>query len=361
MASDNTANKVQTERARIKDECSQCGLCSNGCAFLAEYTSPAEMAARGISKEDAYSCSLCAKCQALCPLGLNPMGMFQERRVETMQKQELEPEEFNYFMPDCEDNVMNYYRQYYGIDYSNLESDKGSTSYFFPGCTLMTYSPAITREIYNRLRLKQGCGGILTDCCGLPLYQMGLNDRAGKFTNSLVEKITDRGIKSLIAACPNCYYELKARLQPLGVKILTVYEALDFSLGSQTDLPPCTVHDSCPDRMEGKFARQTRNALQNRGYKIVEMSNILQHSPCCGSGGQLSHFRPDLADKLVRDRLTEAENSGAQILASYCMSCVLNFARLESGLKVRHVLNLLLGIDEDYTEVKKRAAEIFVS
>ena len=293
MACDNTVNKVQTETARIKAECSQCGLCSDGCAFLAENTSPAEMAARGLTKEEAYSCSLCAKCQALCPLGLNPMGMFQERRVETMQNQELEAEEFNYFMPDCEDNVMNYYRQYYGIDYSNLESDKSSTTYFFPGCTLMTYSPALTKEIYNRLRHKQGCGGILTDCCGLPLYQMGLRARAGKFTNYLVEKITAKGIKSLIAACPNCYYKLKATFQPLGVKIFTVYETLDFPWSSRTDLPLCTIHDSCPDRMEGIFVRQTRKVLQHMGYRIVEMSNILQDSPCCGSGGQISHFRPD--------------------------------------------------------------------
>ncbi|NLO98056.1 MAG: (Fe-S)-binding protein [Peptococcaceae bacterium] len=361
MACNNTTGNLQTDLARIKAECSECGLCVSGCAFLSENTSPAEMARRGISKEDAYACSLCAKCRAVCPLELNPMGMFQARREQAIQNQELDAEEFNYFMPDNKDNVMSTYRRYYAVDYNDLKRDKNSSVFFFPGCTLMTYSPALTREIYNRIRWQQGCGGIITDCCGLPLNQMGFRYRASQFTDSLVTKIEKLGIKSLVTACPNCYYKLKKALQPLGVRLFTVYETIDFPPGMQIDLPRCTIHDSCPDRFDGLFAAQARTALRNQGYKLVEMANILRDSPCCGSGGQVSHFRPDLADNLVINRLTEARNSGAEILVSYCMSCVLNFARLATDLKVRHVMNLLLGIDEDYSEVKKRAAAIFAA
>ncbi len=187
----------------------------------------------------------------------------------------------------------------------------------------------------------------------------GLNRRAQLFTDSLAAKIRGRGIKRLIAACPNCYYKLREILNPLGVEISSIYEVIDFPKSRQEDLPQCTIHDSCPDRFEGIFAAQTRDALEKKGYQIVEMDHIRRDSPCCGSGGQISHFRPDLAEKLVKGRLEEAKASGAQILVSYCLSCVLNFARIESDVTVRHVMNLLLEIDEDYTGVKKRAAEIF--
>ncbi|QGZ99245.1 (Fe-S)-binding protein [Dehalobacter restrictus] len=354
-------NNLKKETEKIISECQECGLCSNGCNFLAESASPAEMARRGITLEEAYGCALCAKCKAVCPFGLSPQPMFQARRVKAIQNQELDQEEFNYFMPDYEENVMNVYRQYYHIDYRDLEIDESSDTYFFPGCTLMTYSPKLTREIYSRLHKKLGCRGILTECCGLPLHQMGLTDRAQRYTDFLIEKITGHGIKRLITACPNCYYLLRETLKSTGVEILTIYEVVDFPDNSQGNLPKCTIHDSCPDRFEGIFARQTRAALKNYGVEIVEMANILQDSPCCGSGGQISHFRPDLADKLVHNRLEEAKHTGAQILVSYCLSCVLNFARIDidSELTVRHVLNLLLGVDEDYTDVKKQAAKIF--
>lgn len=353
------ANDLQKATKIIISECRECGLCSNGCDFLGESTSPAEIARKGITMQDAYGCALCGKCKAVCPLGLSPLAMFQARREEAIQKQELDPDEFNYFMPDYEVNVMNAYRQYYDIHYRDIEIDESSDTYFFPGCTLLTYSPKLTREIYSRLHKKMGCGGILSECCGLPLYQMGLLDRAQRYTDFLIEKINRQGIKRLITACPNCYYRLRETLKSTGIEIITVYEVLNFPINSLGDYPKCTIHDSCPDRFEGIFARQTRAALKNCGFEIVEMARILQDSPCCGSGGQISHFRPDLADKLVQDRLEEARHTGVKMLVSYCLGCVLNFARVESEFTIRHVLNLLLGVDDDYADVKKRAAEIF--
>jgi Fe-S oxidoreductase len=82
---------------------------------------------------------------------------------------------------------------------------------------------------------------------------------------------------------------------------------------------------------------------------------------CCGSGGQVSHSRPDLAEKLVRCRLDEAEESGALVLTGYCLGCVLNFARIpnEKKMKIQHVLDLLFGLEADYSEVKANAKKMF--
>ena len=198
------------------------------------------------------------------------------------------------------------------------------------------------------------------DCCGKPLDQMGLQRRNEKTIHNLVDKMAGLEVKRLIVACPGCYYHLQEVLEQHGVELLTVYEVLDFlEFDANQAVPLCTVHDSCPDRFDGIFATQVREALCQCGYNLVEMSSNGIDSPCCGSGGQVSNFRPEYTEKLVGERLKDAEKSGADILVAYCLSCVLNFATSSSYLKVRHALNLLLGIEERYTGVKDRVLKMY--
>jgi len=355
-----TQINLETATQKITEECTECGLCSEACNFLAQTgVSPLEMARRGIAMEEAYGCAQCGMCGVICPLHLNPMQMFVARRVEAISNEELDPNDFNYFLPDWEENVMKLYRSYCEVDYSKITIDLDSSTCFFPGCTLMTYSPGLTKKIYSQIQLKYGCQGMLTSCCGKPLYQMGLIDRAEKYAETIIGEVLQRGIQRLVVGCPSCYYLLRDLLKGTGVEIRTVYEMLDFKKNSPESLPQCTVHDPCPDRVEGIFSQQVRGALETFGYELVEMEGNRENALCCGSGGQISHFRPELSYNLVEGRLNQASSTGAAILASSCLSCVLNFARLPSKLSVRHVLNLLLEYDEDYTDTKNKAAQMF--
>jgi Fe-S oxidoreductase len=152
-----------------------------------------------------------------------------------------------------------------------------------------------------------------------------------KNKEQLKDKILSLGIKRLIMACPNCFYELKKALINQEIEIITVYDVLKEQespeLRSIANGMTCTVHDSCPDRFEGTLGTQVREALQGRGYQIVEMEDSRDKTICCGSGGQISHFRPEFAQELVQKRISEAEKTGAETLVAYCLSCVLNFSR----------------------------------
>lgn len=350
---------IKSALSQLEQECLDCGACAEVCDLLAELTdSPGELAGRGIDVYLAYSCFLCDRCAAACPLELRPSALFAARRMAAVEKGEIDPEEYNYLLPDRKESVMQLYRGYCGIDYGDLEAEKGAEICFFPGCTLMTYSPVLTREVFKRLEDECGCRGMLTDCCGKPLSQMGLEQRAAEASRNLIEKLKYLGVKRIVVACPGCYYYLHEILGQEEIEILTVYEVLDFPKTAVKDAPLCTVHDSCPDRFQGIFSEGVRAALKKSGFSVVEMAANRRDSPCCGSGGQVSHFRPELAEKLIEVRLREAERSGASVLLAYCLSCVLNFATRPSGVKVRHVLNLLLGLDEDYSDVKTKVLKI---
>lgn len=341
----------------LASQCIDCGLCADHCMLLKEIDeSPASIALRGAELEEAFACSLCRLCEEVCPLNLSPARMFAEKRFSAVAESEIDINEYRYLFPDRHVNVMSFFRQYYGIDYSDLNLSSPNNTAFFPGCTMMTYSPELSREVYTAISKIYPNPVFITKCCGKPLYQLGLQDRGDKNRTELAELMERWKIKRLIVACPNCYYELKQALVGIDIDILTIYEVLLDNIPLGQHMGSCTIHDSCPDRFEGIFGAQVRQALERMGYQLVEMKHSQEETICCGSGGQISHFRPDLAEELVELRLEEAEQTGANILAGYCHSCVLNFATVPSGVKVRHALNLILGLQEDYSGIRDKAA-----
>lgn len=342
------------------EKCVGCGECSDNCILLQEIDAdPAAIASRGAAVDEAFACSLCRMCEAVCPLDLSPARMFEQKRTEAVANAEIDINEYRYLFPDRPVNVMSLFRKVYGVDYADLNPNVTGPTAFFPGCTMMTYSPGLTRKVYTSLSKSYPNLQFLMDCCGKPLYQLGLLQRGEKNREELKGKIKQLGIKRLIVACPNCYYELTEALVDEEVELITVYEGLKEAFIAGENYARCTVHDSCPDRFKGIFGQQVRQALKGTGCQIVDMEHSQQTTPCCGSGGQVSHFRPDFAEELVERRLKEAEATGADTLVAYCHSCVLNFAKIPSGIKVRHALNLLLGFEQDYAGVKSQAREMF--
>lgn len=351
------------------EQCIGCGTCSENCRLLQEIgEEPVNIASRGATVDEAFACSLCNLCEAVCPLNLSPARMFEQKRFEAVATGEIDIEEYRYLFPDRPVNVMSLFRQVYGIDYRGLNETQGADIGFLPGCTMMTYSPALTRKVYERLAEVYPNLVFLPDCCGKPLYQLGVRDRGESHREQLRVKIGKLGIRTLVVACPNCYYELKKALIGLEVEVSTVYEIIKDHGNAHADSKAfaggngskkCTVHDSCPDRFDEVFGKQVRQAMEKAGYQVMEMEHNRLTAGCCGSGGQVSHFRPDFADDLVESRLTEAEETGADNMIAYCHSCVLNFAKNPSGIKVRHALNILLDFEEDYAGVKNKARKMF--
>ncbi|AHF05788.1 (Fe-S)-binding protein [Desulfitobacterium metallireducens] len=360
-----SSEKLSKVCHEIKENCIECGQCLSECQMLQEIgEEPASIAARKPYVEEAYECSLCGLCEAVCPSSLSPKTMFAEMRTEAVKSKEIPINEYRYMFPDRKLNVMKLYREVNSIDYKDLNLGRENPVALFPGCTMLTYSPKLTRAVYTHLSQKYQDIVLMTECCGLPLYQLGLNDRGDKYVGEIKVKIRDLKIRTIIIACPNCYYQLRPILREMGITLLTIYEALDdlLILNNSNILHQqsfVTIHDSCPDRFEGIFASQARLALQKKGYQLVEMEHNHEMTICCGSGGEVSHFDPEMANNRVKSRLDEAENSGAQILAANCLACVLNFGKVSGKFQAKHILNLLLDLEQDFEGFKNKAKKMF--
>lgn len=345
---------------QISRDCTGCRQCVEACPFLQETGAvPGEIARRRPSAWEAYSCTLCGLCEAVCPVALSPKNLFWAARQEAVRRGEIDINAYRYLFPDRKYTVMSYYREHHGIRYDHLAGPGASPHALFPGCVLLTYAPALVEELYHHLQANLGTLTLLTDCCGLPLAQLGLEERARRFHQALEEKLKHSRVKNLYLACPNCYYLLRERLAHRGINLFTVYEALDMAKLPRGGGQVIALHDSCPDRHEGLFARQVRSVLQAAGYVLQELPHRGPHSICCGSGGQVTHFRPDLAEKLLARHRREFAPSPASTVAAYCLGCVLNFAKNPGGKRIQHALNLLLGIEQDFTGIKAEAAALF--
>ncbi|WP_019850056.1 (Fe-S)-binding protein [Desulfitobacterium sp. PCE1] len=346
---------------KIAEECLSCGECSDSCRILTELNeSPATIASRGPESHEAYGCALCGRCEAVCSLGLSPFRMFEQRRIKAVKNGEIDLHEYQYLFPDRAVTVMSLFKEFYNIDYSDLNCSHPADTAFLPGCTMFTYSPKLTRQVYETLTELYENPLLFDNCCGIPMYHIGLPERGDKIKAELREKVRQLGVKRLVIACPNCFYQFSNEDSFKDVEIITVYEALLEKFDSHQSSEVYSIHDSCPDRFEGIFAKQVREALDRAGYQRVEMKHHGRESVCCGSSGQLGHFRPEWATEHEVQNLDEAKAAGADSLLAYCHACVLNFGNIaDSSIKVRHALNVLLNFEENYDEVKIEAAKMF--
>lgn len=104
-----------------------------------------------------------------------------------------------------------------------------------------------------------------------------------------------------------------------------------------------TYHDSCSGRRELGIQRQPRQLLNGvQGLKLIEMNET---EVCCGFGGTFCVKYPEISARMVSDKVSQIEATGAQVLLGGDMGCLLNIAgrlkRLNSSVKVYHVAEVL--------------------
>ncbi len=82
------------------------------------------------------------------------------------------------------------------------------------------------------------------------------------------------------------------------------------------------------------------------GLKLVEMERIREYSWCCGSGGGAKSAYPDFALATAKERIEEAEATGAGTIVTSCPWCESNLSdgidAAGSKLKIDDVLNLVM-------------------
>jgi heterodisulfide reductase subunit D len=165
-------------------------------------------------------------------------------------------------------------------------------------------------------------------CCGRDLLLQGDRNSFMALAHLNIQEFEDLGVKRIITNCPECYYTLKVdypdMVKGFGIEVLHLTEVIAPLVQSRklnlrkldkrvTYQDPCTL---------GRCARifdQPRHILKAAGLELVEMEQSREKALCCGATAWL---RCGAVNRQVqKQRLAQAEASGAEMLVTACPKC----------------------------------------
>ncbi len=301
------------------DECIHCGLCKKHCLFLQKYNMDLQQFFN--APELAYHCFLCGKCETVCPKQING-------REIALQNRRTIVENGGGKLPDNSyDGLVLEKSPYKFANYRHANKK----AVFFTGCNFPSFFPETTDRLVEEFK-KHGVG-VIYDCCGKPIEELGLTEEAAGIIERINKKLQDAGVEQLVMACPNCYYFLQGRLD---VEIISVYEKMkELGIGTFFEQERIPMYYPCPDRKDKKIAKDIETFLNG------EVVDAFQNVQCCGLGGCAAGKESDVAQAMT----DLVKNSEETELYTYCASCICSFRR-RGYEKAKHILPLLMGIDE---------------
>ncbi|MRR58103.1 MAG: hypothetical protein EG824_07825 [Deltaproteobacteria bacterium] len=329
--------------------CNDCGACVRECAFLQKYGSPKTLVDRLGAEERgilsrAFECDLCGLCSVHCPQGLDLVGLFLEIRREAVSRG------FGEFAEHAP--LLAYERTGTSRRFTLYRLPRGCTTVFFPGCALSGTRPEAVTTVFATLRDIDPRIGIVFDCCMKPSYSLGREEYAGAMFEEMRAYLVEQGVKEVLTACPNCQVMFSELGRGLAVK--SCYEVMaESAIPLEKVTGTVTVHDPCVIRHAEPVQRAVRDLLRRQGLTVEEMPHSGKTTLCCGLGGGVKLFAPDLAEKSASRRKDEAQ--GRRII-TYCAGCV---QALAPQTPTSHLVDLLYAPEKTLAGEKRGAAAPF--
>ena len=326
------AQPIPVTIQKISEQCTRCGRCRKDCRFLQEYGLPGDIASGygsdpAAGRSAAFACSLCGLCTAVCPIDIDPAGMFLDLRRESFLAGSGDIAEHA--------RVLNYEKKGTSTRYTWYSLPEGCDTVFFPGCTLPGTRPKTTDRLYQRLLTNDAKIGIVLDCCSKPSHDLGRQEHFEAMFFELCRYLTEAGVRDVLVACTNCYKVFSQYGKGLQVKTIYEYLAADNFTATRTISSSVTVHDPCVIRTESGIHAAARSLIRAHGLAIREMDHAKEQTFCCGEGGAVGCVATGLAQHWGRLRRREAK--GDRII-TYCAGCA---GMLNKFTPTAHLLDLL--------------------
>jgi Fe-S oxidoreductase len=357
--------------------CYQCGSCTATCP-LAEHGQLnvrklirlggfGDGTTGGPETPGLWSCTTCAQCNVGCPRGVDVVEVVRHLRAREWKRNEVPAGLRSLLWAEFQDG--NPYRLppsqraawSRGLSGPSTGSPDGAPTVLYVGCTA-SYDPRAQRTARAVARLLAAAEvpfrllGEREVCCGETPRALGAEGLFRDLSGRSAEVLRSVGASRVVAISPHCYDALRAGLSK-EVEVLHYSQLLDELVSSgklklgvgRAGL--LTYHDPCYLGRQHGVYEPPRRLLEAAGAKIVEMPRSRRWALCCGGGGGNMWRESEPEDRLADQRVAEARETGASVLATACPFCVTCFAGSEGAGNGR--LEIV-----DVAEVVARAAGV---
>jgi glycolate oxidase iron-sulfur subunit len=241
---------------------------------------------------------------------------------------------------------------------------------YFAGCATNYLFPRLgdaTLRVLNKHGISV-CIPHDLKCCGLTAFGSGDWHATQKLALANIESFEQFNLDTIVTTCGSCAAALKifyprifkdadADIQEKVVnfsnKIMDISQFLTQEPGilskvtklpkKQDSLPIITYHDPCHLNRTLGITQEPREILKSlSSLAFEEMNNACR---CCGMGGSFNITHYELSLNIVGHKLDALEAMGAQIVATGCSGCMLQFMdgihQRGLDIKVVHLIEAL--------------------
>ncbi|MCM1010906.1 MAG: (Fe-S)-binding protein [Fusobacterium sp.] len=324
------------------NKCSKCGLCQGACPIYKLTGNECAVSKgkfvmlSGVLKGDLQLnaninsyldlCTKCGKCSNFCPAGIDVCEILQTAKYEYISKQhsfkllQLFHKVFDRIVRLCHSPF-------------RAKSSGSHEIIYFKGCVNQIFPKTenALKKILNRADIK------LVDadfsCCGLPFFSAGNLEQFEEVKQRNSELINNSAADTILTDCASCESTLKS----YGTinKNLVNAESLIADLGLKFKFKKhykVAFHKPCH--------LENTDFLKELTCENVEFIDIPE--TCCGLAGEFFLKKPEIANKIAKQRAEEIINSGAEIVLTSCPACVIGLKKALLGkVKVMKIIEFL--------------------
>ncbi|MEA4900615.1 (Fe-S)-binding protein [Desulfitobacterium sp.] len=356
--------------------------------------------------EDAImSCLVCGECALACPSGVHANELVMLARRELKLQKGIHPFVKSFALKTLADpkKLDRGFKLFRGMGKSTLEKIDGMDFFrgidiknfpvakkpfleqvpekitvknpqhkvaFYVGCFL-NYSLDGSAHSIVKVLTKNDCEVTIPKdqvCCGLPQYAYGDFETAKVNARKTIETFLAKDVDVILTGCASCasmlrneYLNLFAddpnylpQVQMFCNKVVEFSEYM-----AQIGVDPSKLHNSTPTKVTYHdpchmvrgigVTKEPRQMLQM--LPRVEFVEMNEANRCCGASGLVQAFYHDISTKITRQKTSNINDTGADVVATSCPACIL---RIQTGVslagqhqKVMHVADLMAQAYED--------------
>lgn len=239
---------------------------------------------------------------------------------------------------------------------------------YYPGC-LTKFVAKDLLDNYRRILRQMKIDFIelsnIELCCGSPALKAGYFKNFQDLAEKNLKIFQDHGVTRIITNCPACFMIFKLeypkvlgpkdpRSRTFGgekwnIEVEHITQTIQKSIkiencklkvGNSGHTGPVTYHDPCHLGRQMGVYDEPREVIKKLGYDIKEMTLNKIESYCCGGGGGVQSNEPELSNRIARDRLHQAKETGAPMLITTCPLCYMNLKDSAQQIEVKELSQL---------------------